>query len=385
MINYLTKRSSLRLTKSTIALSIGLSFLILLLLFIPANILKSSNVWATAIEIPVYMLTTRDNREQAEGVKGEYGYNDRYPLRDINQLFRDCPTEIAVFVHGWHNDHYKAKERLDRVKMSLEYRNYYIPLIGLSWNSTIDWEPVKVTAKENGPKLAQFILDYKERCKYEQNKEVNVRILGHSLGSRVILSALQSLHENRFWNNHTNNFKIASVHLMGAAVDDEEVSKDPLDVSNDPVKFAYGNAIEAEVTRFYNLLDRQDNILQFVYTYFEDSQALGNNGKQVGIDEVSTPPYYDIDVQSKIEPIGNADGIADQHLLLCRYFSSELCEITIKDYDIGLCIGYVFSYTCGVDRGDNHAGYIGFRNLSSQYMLANDGAMKEVVEHWRIN
>ena len=226
MINYLTKTSSLRLTKSTIALSIGLSFLILLLLFIPANILKTSNVWATAIEIPVYMLTTRGNREQAEGVKGEYGYNDRYPLRDINQLFRDCPTEIAVFVHGWHNDHYKAKERLDRVKMSLEYRNYYIPLIGLSWNSNIDWEPVKVTAKENGPKLAQFILDYKERCKYEQNKEVNVRILGHSLGSRVILSALQSLHENRFWNNHTNNFKIASVHLMGAAVDDEEVSKE---------------------------------------------------------------------------------------------------------------------------------------------------------------
>ena len=165
----------------------------------------------------------------------------------------------------------------------------------------------------------------------------------------------------------------------------KKCQKNPLDVSNDPVKFAYGNAIEAEVTRFYNLLDRQDNILQFVYTYFEDSQALGNNGKQVGIDEVSTPPYYDIDVQSKIEPIGNADGIADQHLLLCRYFSSELCEITIKDYDVGLCIGYVFSYTCGVDRGDNHAGYIGFRNLSSQYMLANNGAMKEVVEHWRIN
>ncbi len=135
------------------------------------------------------MLTTRDNREQAEGVELELGYNDKYPLSDINQLFRDCPTEIAVFVHGWDNDHYKAKERLDRVKMTLEYRNYYIPLIGLSWDSKTDWDPAKSVAKENGPMLAQFILNYKETCKHEQNKDVKVRILAHSMGSRVILSA----------------------------------------------------------------------------------------------------------------------------------------------------------------------------------------------------
>jgi hypothetical protein len=60
---YRTKIHSLGLTNSTITLSTGVSFLILPLLFIPANSLKSSNVWATATEIPVYMLTTKDNRE----------------------------------------------------------------------------------------------------------------------------------------------------------------------------------------------------------------------------------------------------------------------------------------------------------------------------------
>ena len=62
---YLTKTHSLRLTKSTITLSTGVSLSILLLLFIPSNILNLNNAWATTIEIPVYMLTTRDNREQA--------------------------------------------------------------------------------------------------------------------------------------------------------------------------------------------------------------------------------------------------------------------------------------------------------------------------------
>jgi hypothetical protein len=55
----------------------------------------------------------------------------------------------------------------------------------------------------------------------------------------MILSALQSLHADPVWNNSTNNFKVASVHLMGAAVDDSEVSKDPSDVSNDSLKRAY--------------------------------------------------------------------------------------------------------------------------------------------------
>ena len=378
---YLTKTHSLRLTKSTITLSTGVSLSILLLLFIPSNILNLNNAWATTIEIPVYMLTTRDNREQAEGVEGELGYNDKYPLSDINQLFRDCPTEIAVFVHGWDNDHYKAKERLDRVKMSLEYRNYYIPLIGLSWDSKTYWDPAKSIAKENGPMLAQFILNYKEMCKHEQNKDVKVRILAHSMGSRVILSALESLHENPVWNNNTNNFKIASVHLMGAAVDNEEVSMNSIDHFNYPgwgqgplgcfpnhyypgdgVKFPYGNAIAGEVVKFYNLINPQDNVLEYIYPCFEGGDnALGEDGKQES--GILPPPdsvYIEEDIQGEIRPFHDADAI--------------------EGWDFGLCNNFG---ACLVNTGDNHAGYIGFRNLTNTDLLADDGAMNIVVEHWQ--
>ena len=59
-------------------------------------------------------------------------------------------------------------------------------------------------------------------------------MIAHSVGSRIILSALDSLHQNTIWNNITNNFKIESVDLMGAAVDNEEVSMESIDKFNQP-------------------------------------------------------------------------------------------------------------------------------------------------------
>jgi pimeloyl-ACP methyl ester carboxylesterase len=379
--NYLVQIHSLKLRKSTTALSTGFFLVLLLLLSIPANILElNDHAWATPTEIPVYMLTTRGDREQAEGVE-ELGYNDKYSLRDINELYTDCPEETAIFVHGWGNDHYKAKERLDRVKMSLENNSYYIPLVGLSWDSNTTWDQAKLVAKENGPKLGQFILEYKETCKHEQNIDVKVRLLGHSMGSRVILSALQHLYENPVWNNNTNNFKIASVHLMGAAVDNEEVSTNSINHFNYPawgygpigcypshyytgdgVKFPYGNAIAGEVVKFYNLINPQDNVLEYIYPCFEGGDgALGEDGKQKS--GISPPPdsiYFEEDIQDEIKSFRDADAMEGWDFGLCNIFGS-----------------------CLVNIGDNHAGYIGFRNPTNPNLLADDGAMNIVVEQWQ--
>jgi hypothetical protein len=38
---------------------------------------------------------------------------------------------------------------------------------------------------------------------------------------------------------------------------------------------------------------------------------------------------------------------------------------------------------CQVNTGDNHTGYIGFRNPTNTNLLADDGAMNRVVEQWR--
>jgi len=345
--------------------------------------------------IPIYMITTRGDLTVPVGEQGD-GYNGNYQFGDINELKTQCPAEISIFVHGWGNNEFKAKERLDRVKMSLENNSYSIPLIGLSWDSDKEWEYAKSIAKENGPKLAKFIIDYIDTCKHQHNKDTNIRLISHSIGARVILSTLENLHTNPTWNN--NDYQISSVHLLGAAVDNEEVSKNPLDIDGDStIKHAYGKAIQEEVIRFYNLYDPEDNMLQpkpfkpdnyiyEVYPSFENDLALGQSGKDTTIaiqDQVSTPPYYEINVQNQIPAIRDADAMKDRHYLLC-FSSSGICEFTKKgNYDYGLCGGYIWYPICRVGIGDNHGGYIGFRNLDNVNLLEDDGAMNIVVKNWR--
>lgn len=61
--------------------------------------------------------------------------------------------------------------------------------------------------------------------------DIKVKLIDHSLGARVILSSLNSLVNNSAWNS--NNYSIASVQLVGAAVDNEEVSKNKRDIDID--------------------------------------------------------------------------------------------------------------------------------------------------------
>ncbi len=119
--------------------------------------------------------------------------------------------------------------------------------------------------------------------------EIRIRIIAHSLGARVV-SSLESLHENPQWN--TNNSKIKSVHFIGAAVDDEEVSTRPefilIDETNwGSPKSDYGQAIRSEVINFTNLFSSNDNLLKpnlnpalAIYPTFEGDLALGQSGYQ---------------------------------------------------------------------------------------------------------
>jgi Alpha/beta hydrolase of unknown function (DUF900) len=197
----------------------------------------------------VYEVTTRGRLHEPDIIDASGTGYSGYELNKIQDLFRICPEEVVVFIHGWGNDEKEAKERLDRVKMSLEHNSYtHISLVGFSWDSNVDWLPVKTNAKENGQKLAQLLLNYMINCSMNNNINQNeqlqqqdrnqentkIRLIAHSVGSRIILSALDSLHQNTIWNNITNNFKIESVDLMGAAVDNEEVSMESIDKFNQP-------------------------------------------------------------------------------------------------------------------------------------------------------
>jgi hypothetical protein len=347
-----------------------LSLFVLVTLFIVS--VSCSQSWGQPSLFPI--ISTRGQFDLETGKLVEGHNSTDYKSMNIP----DCPPEIAIIVHGFGLDDAKAAERFDRTLMSLQANNYKIPLIGFSWDSNtislpfdfgfFGWFNAKSISKDNGPKLAQFILDYMDNCKNE-DKESKVRLISHSLGARVILSSLESLHKNTIWNN--NNYKITSVHLLGAAVDNEEISKDIKDILFDGTNkgtvktTAYGNSIEQEVIDFYNLYSPNDNYLEpklfmQIYPSFEFGDwALGQSGYQTLPYPISFSlprNYVQIDVENEIPPICDADGD--------------------KKTDSPFTKGETVSL------GDNHIGYIGFRNATDSTKLVDDGAINVVVDTW---
>ncbi len=282
-----------------------------------------------------------------------------------------CTDEIAIIVHGWSLNQSMANERFVRANISLDYNNYHNnSVVGFSWDANSNqnnWTIAKSIAKDNGPKLAQFILNYADACKHLHGQDTKIRLIAHSLGSRVVLSALDSLYDNQKWNSE--KFNVTSVHLMGAAVDDEEVSKDLSYILKSPaivknmsewydvfgIKSAYGKAIENVTLKFYNLFDPKDKALIRFYTMDENDTALGLKGAQMNTTLPSN--YKQIDVQNKIPPLCDADGY------------------TKADWPL--------EKNKTVERGHNHAGYFGFINATNNNkVLIDDGAMNTVVRDW---
>jgi Alpha/beta hydrolase of unknown function (DUF900) len=289
----------------------------------------------------------------------------------------DLRKDIAIYIHGFlvNGDALgseNATEIFDRARQSINNSTNSTYLIGFNWDSDITakdkiWEIAKDVAKSNGLKLAQFILDFKKKC-----PETDIRLITHSLGSRIVLSSLDFLNKNPEWNN--KNFTIESVHLLGAAVDNEEVSKDPFDIVKDqtngyiinlfelksPVilngtKLAYGQAIENEVVKFTNLFSSGDDSLEWFYPLNENDSALGQTGAEKGI---SLPiNYKEKDVKDEIKSICDANG-------------HNSC-----DFPYNTILGAI------ADVGDNHFGYIGFRDTNGT--VKDDGAMDVVVSDWK--
>jgi Alpha/beta hydrolase of unknown function (DUF900) len=240
--------------------------------------------------------------------------------------------------------HASANEQIDRTKLSLNVNKYYNPIIGFSWDSNTainpsGWNIAKFIAYQNGPKLAKFISDFKTNC-----PNVNIRIIAHSLGAKVVESALIALANdtNQIWMKDTV-YNIASVHLIGAAINDESTSK------NTP----FGNAIENTVNTFYNLYNSEDTALKGTYVNTENQNPLGLYGLKKG--EPFPANYTERDVKFEIPPLKMANGIYQS------FWDKEVS-------------GW----------GDNHSGYIGFReHYPFSRLLKDDGAINVIVEDWR--
>ena len=293
----------------------------------------------------------------------------------------DCPGELSIYVHGiWANDS-QAEEQTDRVSLSLQDSGYSIPLIGFSWDSntafSLDnvtlsyhgWMIAKKIANENGPILGKFISDYKTEC-----PEDKIRIIAHSLGSRVTLSALQWIHDNiKEQNNNNTSKEITSVHLMGAAVNNDQISTNPNDcISYTPYLPCSGEAIQSEVGYFSNLFNPEDNTLageinpfcwicglvKSPYELSEGHNALGAYGAASTIGVPSNFDETDVSNLIIVDIDSNKDGECD-----IRYPVTHICTIS--------------------KNGDNYMGYIGYRDDIDRKTVYDSGAIKQIVNDWQ--
>lgn len=229
-------------------------------------------------------------------------------------------------------------------------------------------------ANGNGPLLSKFILGYKEICPTD-----NIRIIAHSLGARVTLSALSDLHNHFFGNDeiiHTNEPKtIESVHLLGAAVNLEQISTNPSNCLIDELSIeCSGRAIESQVQDFYNYYNTEDNMISpiiiwilltrfefpSVYQQSENNIALGSTAIEISPNVPDN--FHQDDVAFEIPSFRDAD-------------NEGTCDI--RYYYGGLIYCTIFLY------GDNHQGYVGFRNSDNSFM--NNGAIDKIVNTWNFS
>ena len=128
-------------------------------------------------------------------------------------------------------------------------------------------------AKKNGINLSKFILDFKE-----QNPKTKIRLIGHSLGTEVILSTLESL------SRKTKIPLIESVHFFGASLINNVVS------SKKSSKILQ-KMVTSKIINYYS---PSDEVLRHSYEmgYVESPLGLfGASGKPI--------PKY---IQKKVKP-----------------------------------------------------------------------------------
>jgi len=186
----------------------------------------------------------------------------------LDQTIDAEPDETTVFVHGWLANSRAALGRMSMLRYSLREAGYEGDVVGFTWDSeevAHRWKLGRRISERNGPKLAQFIVDYHDKT------GSNVRLLSNSLGARVVLEAVRSLHRSGV------DDVVESVSMTGAAADSDSVALDG----------RYGEALDEAVGETHNYWIEHDGILNQQYRLIEFSGALGGKGA-----EGETPRNY---------------------------------------------------------------------------------------------
>ena len=169
---------------------------------------------------PIPRISTRGYYDLLTGKTLKNNSYYLYPKKDFKKLIDS--KELTIMIHGLRNDNAGAIAKVVLAKNRLRKLGYSYPVIGYSYDSnTTGAHLIKYAkrslsvgqkiAKKNGKNLGKFIEDFKS-----ENPNIKIRLMGHSLGTQVILSTLEYLAKKK------KNFGIVEgVYFFGASITEE--------------------------------------------------------------------------------------------------------------------------------------------------------------------
>jgi len=169
---------------------------------------------------PIPRISTRGYYDLSNGKTLKTNSYFLYPKKDFKKLINS--QELAIMIHGLRNDRAGAVAKAMLAKNHLRKLGYLHPVIGFSYDSNTTGAHLlkhakhaldvgQTIAKKNGRNLGLFIQDFKK-----SSPNTKIRLMGHSLGSQVILSTIEYLSKKK-----QNAGLIESVYFFGASITED--------------------------------------------------------------------------------------------------------------------------------------------------------------------
>ena len=216
---------------------------------------------------PVPRISTRGYYDLKTGKTIKKNNYYLYPKKDFQKLIDS--KELTIMIHGLRNDNAGAIAKAVLARNRLRKLGYSHPVIGFSYDSNTTGAHLikhakhalavgQSIAKKNGRNLGKFIEDFKE-----SSPKSKIRLMGHSLGSQVILSTIEYLAKKR-----ENSGILESVYFFGASITEDV-----------PSSKKYGKLLQTVVhKKILNHYAPSDEVLRWADDKKYVSGPLGLNG-----------------------------------------------------------------------------------------------------------
>jgi len=216
---------------------------------------------------PVARISTRGYYDLSNGKTLKTNFYHLYPKKDFEKLIGS--KELTIMIHGLQNDNAGAVAKIILARNRLRKLGYVYPVVGFSYDSNTTGAHLilyvkhalavgQIIAKKNGRNLGKFIEDFKIT-----SPKTKIRLMGHSLGSQVILSTIEYLARKKRYTGI-----IESVHFFGASI-----------TADTPSSKKYGKTLQTIVNKkIVNHFAPTDAVLHWANTAKYIQGPLGLNG-----------------------------------------------------------------------------------------------------------